>query len=160
MFGSQISLTIGTVTLMQELWFVVAAAEGSEDAEVNGPLEVVEALDFDASGLTLHWENGEEDDQNLVVVDRYGEEINAGDPSEWAAHSDFGWRSIVVEDSVGDQWIIVVADTQAQAETAQGDLDGAVGELMFPGASRDDDDGDDDDGESLGGCAGWATEDD
>ena len=130
---------------MKNSWFVVVAAEeAAGEAEVGGPLVGGEVIDFEESGLALHWKDGteDEDDSELVVVDSAGEEISTSDPMAWDVHSHFSWRQIIIEDTEGEQWIIIAADSQAEADAVAADQD-ALSEQWLDGPPDDDDDEDD-----------------
>lgn len=144
---------------MPNSWFVVMSVKEAGDAEVGGPLVGGEVIDFEESGLALHWKEGEDDDEpELVVVDRYGEETSTGDPTAWSVHSHFNWRQTVVEDSGGESWIIIVADTLDAAEAVQGDQH-AMSELWLdrPPEYRAEDDYSND---GLAGVDEWGGDDD
>lgn len=104
--------------MSKKAWFVVVPAEEPGAAEMQGPLEVNGVLDFEESGLSLNWlDDG--DDPELVVVDIHGEEIDASNPDGWKIHPHFQRQQTVVEDTERERWLIIIADSQDEAETVQ-----------------------------------------
>jgi len=134
--------------LSQRLWFVVVSAQEAGMAEIGGPLVGKETITFEESELTLHWkEVGEDEDDELVVLDRDGDEIESSDPTAWDVHQHFHWRQTIVADSGGERWIIIVADDLVQAQAVQADHE-HMSELWLDGPPQYN--GEDDEGPEGG----------